>query len=63
MLGREREAKFQWKKSLSLKPEPIDQKNNQKVEEKVQQDTIAPTINQPKTIKNHQKPSKTTKNN
>ena len=29
---------------------PIDQKNNQKVE-KVQQNTIAPTINQPKTIK------------
>ena len=26
MLGRKREAKFQWKKSLSFKPEPVDQK-------------------------------------
>ncbi len=29
MLGRKREAKFQWKKSLSLKPEPVDQKNTE----------------------------------
>ena len=27
MLGRKMEAKFQWKKSLSFNPEPIDQKN------------------------------------
>ena len=27
MLGRKREAKFQWKKSLSFKPDPVDQKN------------------------------------
>ncbi len=29
MLGRKREAKFQWKKSLSFKPEPVDQKNTE----------------------------------
>ena len=29
MLGRKREAKFQWKKSLSFNPEPIDQKNTE----------------------------------
>ncbi len=29
MLGRKREAKFQWKKSLSLKPEPVDQKKTE----------------------------------
>ena len=27
MLGRKREAKFQWKKSLSFNPESVDQKN------------------------------------
>ncbi len=32
MLGRKREAKFQWKKSLSFKPEPDDQK---KIENKL----------------------------
>ena len=26
MLGRKREAKFQWKKSLAFKPEPVDKK-------------------------------------
>ena len=29
MLGRKREAQFQWKKSLSFKPEPVDQKNTE----------------------------------
>ena len=29
MLGRKREAKFQWKKSLSFKPEPVDQKKTE----------------------------------
>ena len=29
MLGRKREAKFQWKKSLSFNPEPVDQKNTE----------------------------------
>ena len=29
MLGRKMEAKFQWKKSLSFNPEPIDQKNTE----------------------------------
>ena len=29
MLGRKREAKFQWKKSLALEPEPVDQKKTQ----------------------------------
>ncbi len=29
MLGRKREAKFQWKKSLSFKPEPVDKKNTE----------------------------------
>ncbi|MFL2800452.1 MAG: tetratricopeptide repeat protein [Paracoccaceae bacterium] len=29
MLGRKREAKFQWKKSLAFKPEPVDQKNTE----------------------------------
>ncbi|MDC3075834.1 tetratricopeptide repeat protein [Paracoccaceae bacterium] len=29
MLGRKREAQFQWKKSLSFKPEPSDQKNTE----------------------------------
>ena len=29
MLGRKREAQFQWKKSLSFKPEPADQKNTE----------------------------------
>ena len=29
MLGRKREAQFQWKKSLSFAPEPIDQKNTE----------------------------------
>ena len=29
MLGRKREAKFQWKKSLAFKPEPVDKKNTQ----------------------------------
>ena len=29
MLGRKREAKFQWKKSLAFKPEPGDKKNTQ----------------------------------
>ncbi len=29
MLGRKREAKFQWKKSLSFKPEAVDQKNTE----------------------------------
>lgn len=29
MLGRKREAKFQWKKSLAFKPEPADQKNTE----------------------------------
>ena len=29
MLGRKREAKFQWKKSLSFNPESIDQKNTE----------------------------------
>ncbi|MDC3107905.1 tetratricopeptide repeat protein [Paracoccaceae bacterium] len=29
MLGRKREAQFQWKKSLSFEPEPIDQKNTE----------------------------------
>ena len=40
-----------WGAFFETPRKPIDQKNNQKVEEKVQQDTIAPTINQPKTIK------------
>ena len=30
MLGRKREAKFQWKKSLSFKPEFADQENTEK---------------------------------
>ena len=29
MLGRKREAKFQWKKSLAFEPEPVDQKKTQ----------------------------------
>ena len=29
MLGRKREAKFQWKKSLAFKPEPVDKKNTE----------------------------------
>ena len=29
MLGRKREAKFQWKKSLTFEPEPVDQKKTQ----------------------------------
>ena len=29
MLGRKREAKFQWKKSLSFNPESVDQKNTE----------------------------------
>ncbi len=29
MLGRKREANFQWKKSLSFNPEPVDQKNTE----------------------------------
>ncbi len=29
MLGRKREAQFQWKKSLSFKPEAVDQKNTE----------------------------------
>ncbi len=29
MLGRKREAKFQWKKSLSFNPEYVDQKNTE----------------------------------
>ena len=29
MLGRKREARFQWKKSLALEPEPVDQKKTQ----------------------------------
>jgi len=28
-LGRKREAKFQWKKSLSFNPESVDQKNTE----------------------------------
>ena len=31
MLGRKREAKFQWKKSLAFEPEPVDQKNARQI--------------------------------
>ena len=40
-----------WGAFFETPRKPIDQKNNQKVEEKVQQNNIAPTISQPKTIK------------
>ena len=41
-----------WGAFFETPKKPIDQKNNQKIERKSEQNTIAPTINQPKILKN-----------
>ena len=40
-----------WGAFFETPREPIDQKNNQNVEKKVEQNSIAPTINQPQIVK------------
>ena len=43
-----------WGAFFETPRKPIDQKDNQNVEKKVEQSTIAPTISQPQIVKNSQ---------